>query len=208
MNNLNEVKSTFEGFIARFNASEKELDEIMNSLSVKELMNERNVKKAVDERVEIYKELMKIDIEFDIWSTKVGLTIEQINEWLEETDMYCSKWYDWSSNGIAYRAMMKTIKETKESEINEMINNARKVLNLVGCTDENDCYEVCDCLSSLERINKNIRNEIFDHGFSVFAVDMLENRNLYHPYRECFMMGVLKVLKLVDDIFLELGGEC
>lgn len=208
MNNLNEVKNTFEGFIARFNANEKELDEIMDSLSVKELMNERNVKKAVDKRVEIYKELMKIDIEFDIWSTKVGLTVEQINEWLEETGMYCSKWYDWSSNGIAYRAMMKTIKETKESEINEMINNARKVLNLVGCTDENDCYEVCDCLSSLERINKNIRNEIFDHGFSVFAVDMLENRNLYHPYRECFMMGVLKVLKLVDDVFLELGGEC
>ena len=56
MNNLNEVKNTFEGFIARFNAKEKELDKIMNSLSVKGLMNERTIKRAVDERIKVYKE--------------------------------------------------------------------------------------------------------------------------------------------------------
>lgn len=158
----------------------------------------------IDDRIKLYEDYMKTNIEFDEWSTKMRLTYKIIDTWRDERDWYEIKWRDWSSNHVINDTMHKSIEMTDEKEIEKMIENARKVLKLVNCTEEHDCWEVHFCLWGIETINKYIRYNIFNGADNVFAVDCLENRGMYCPDREGFMMGVLRVMELVDNVFIHL----
>ena len=192
MSNLDEMQE--QGEYKDFNLKELRKDYENYSLLTGRLINKR---------LEIYDECMDLNIEFDKWSNDLNLTYKELDAWRDEREWYKCEWRSWGDH-IIHKAMMLSIKSSDESVIETMINNARKVLKLVGCTDENDIYEAHFCLWCIETINKYTRHDIYEGANNVFSLDCLENRGLYLPDREHFMMGVLRVMRLVDDVFLYL----
>ena len=156
----------------------------------------------IDERLALFEESFQINIDFDRWATKNNVEYRQINNWIKEVEPYVAKYYDWCSNPIVRKTMEKSVDLTDENEIRKMINDAIKVLAVVGCTEENSFNEIHEYLEYLRIINEEYRHNIYNGTTTVFAVDILENRGLYQPYREGFMMGVLRVMEKVDSIFL------
>jgi hypothetical protein len=97
---------------------------------------------------------------------------------------------------------MNSIHSINEYVVKDYVSNAKKALELIGLTEEKDYYEIYDYLSYIECINTNMRYGIPDGCESVFALDILENRRLWVPYRFGFDKCLENVAEKVDRIFL------
>ena len=191
MKNIDEIKKEYFQWLEKAGEIEKKIDLTMRKKLPK-----------IDERLALFEESFQINIDFDRWATKNNVEYRQINSWIKEVEPYVVKYYDWCSNPIVRKTMKKSVDLTDENEIRKMINDAIKVLAVVGCTEENSFNEIHEYLEYLRIINEEYRHNIYNGTTTVFAVDILENRGLYQPYREGFMMGVLRVMEKVDSIFL------
>lgn len=158
---------------------------------------------AIIERLTIYDEYLELNKAFDVWTRKVNMDRKTLYKLQEERNIKDIEWCDWNSNLFINATMMNSIELMDEDEVDKLISNAIKVLDMIGYTkDGNDCWEVAHYLDNLQFINSNLRHDIDDNCMSIFAVDILENRGLWLPDREHFEMGILKVLDVVDEVFL------
>ena len=148
------------------------------------------------------------------------------NQWKEEHDIFerCKIWgnelyghypwrdeydyRDWCTDKETNDKVYKSIDETDKEDVAKFIENARKVLESVGYKPEEDYYELYDYLNQIEVINNDMRNGgLSDDNSHVLAMDILENRGLWIPYREGFADCIKKVAEEVDNVFLEYVNE-
>ena len=110
---------------------------------------------------------------------------------------------DWFSDNDLYKEVIESIKNVDENEVEKFVNNARKALNYIGYTHEYDIWEVHDYIDYIEIINSNMRYDIPDGCMSVLAMDILENRKLWVPYKFGFKECLENVAKEIDEVFLK-----
>lgn len=109
---------------------------------------------------------------------------------------------DWFSDEDLYKEVMDSIKSIDEKEVEKYIENARKVLLSINYRPEYDIWEVHEYLDYIECINKNMRYGTPDGCMSVLAMDILENRQLWTPYKFGFKECLENVAKEIDNVFL------
>lgn len=152
-----------------------------------------------NERIELYNEKDEVISKFEKYMEKNNLIYWDIDaEWNKEVKEYKSKWYGWSSNDLIHDAMYRTILETNEDEINMIVENANKVLNLIEGRSYMSGY-----VNDLEFINKYLRHgEGTDGAEHVFILDCLENDGMWDIYRESFECFVRKVVYSIDRSYI------
>lgn len=184
-------------------------DDLFDPQEIKEL-EERyklyiaNKEGLVDERLKLCMEIYNINLEFDKWAIKSGLTQFEIDLIIKD---YPFKEAKWCSNEIVYEVKNKTIELADEKEIEMKINNAKRVMEVFK--DMDDYHpELDEYLDNIRFINKNIRHqdndENYDGCWGIYVMDMLENRHLFVPHCEPFELAVMKIMQEVDDVFLYL----
>lgn len=158
------------------------------------------VNEARKKKDELYEEYNQWKLDNDLleqcvdWSNELfGFT-----QWIDEKPFY----KDWATDSETYDKVMNSIHSINEQDVKDYVSNAKKALELVGLTEEKDYYEIYDYLSYIECINTNMRHGIPDGCESVFALDILENRRLWVPYRFGFDKCLENVAEQVDRIFL------
>lgn len=154
----------------------------------------------------------EIEEEYKQWKLDNGL-LEQCVDWSNELFGF-TQWIDeepfyrdWGSDGEVYESMIESIQAIDENEVNRFIENARKALNSIGYTQEKDYYEVHEFITFVEIINKEMRYKEYVSCDLTFAVDILENRKLWIPYRFGFDKCIENVAKEVDWVFLSFYEE-
>ena len=170
--------------------------------------------KREDERYkEVDKQLKLLEEEYDNWKDENDL-YKQCADWSEELHGFVlwrdNKyfWRDWATDKETNERVHRTIRELDEKEIDKFVENGRRVLNSIGYTHDKDFYEVHEFLDYISAINKSFRyDDIDDGGMSYLGMDILENRQLYIPYREDFIECLKKVAKEVDFVFLSFYEE-
>lgn len=184
-------------------------DDLFDPQEIKEL-EERyklyiaNKEGLADERLKLCMEIYNINLEFDKWAIKSGLTQFEIDFIIKD---YPFKEAKWCSNEIVHEVTNKTIELADEKEIEMKINNAKRVMEVFK--DMDDFHpELDEYLDDIRFINKNIRHrdidEEYDGCWGIYVMDMLENRHLYVPHCEPFELAVMKIMQEVDDVFLYL----
>ena len=163
-----------------------------------------NKEGLADERLKLCMEIYNINLEFDKWAIKAGLTQSEIDDIIKD---YPFKEANWCSNEIIHEVTDKTIELANEKEIEMKINNAKRVMEVFK--DMDDFHpELDEYLDNIRFINKNIRHrdndENYDGCWGIYVMDMLENRHLYVPHCEPFELAVMKIMQEVDDVFLYL----
>lgn len=151
------------------------------------------------ERIDLYNEKDKVISKFENYMEKNNLIYWDIDaEWSKEVKEYRSKWYGWSSNDLICQAMYQTIRETDEDEINMIIENSKKVLELMDGRSYMSSY-----VNDLEFINKYLRHgDGMDGVEHVFILDCLENDGMWDIYKESFKCFVRKVVYSIDRSYI------
>ena len=184
-------------------------DDLFDPQEIKEL-EERyklyiaNKEGLADERLKLCMEIYNINLEFDKWAIKAGLTQSEVDDIIKD---YPFKEAKWCSNEIVYEVTNKSIELADEKEIEMKIDNAKRVMEVFK--DMDDFHpELDEYLDNIRFINKNIRHrdndEEYDGCWGIYVMDMLENRHLYVPHCEPFELAVMKIMQEVDDVFLYL----
>lgn len=152
----------------------------------------------LDRRLNLYEENANWHREFKQWKKDVGFHDRFIQRDFDDCEKkFEGEWYGWDSNDVIFDGMMTTIYKTNEEEINQIVENARKVLSMIE-----DAYSE-SYVWDLDYINKKIRNNIFDEGAThVYVLDCLENDGMWDIYREPFKLFVERVINWIDSDFL------
>jgi hypothetical protein len=159
----------------------------------------KHLSSKVYERLELFDRRMEIINRFEKYMEKNNLIYWDIDEeWRKEAKKYDMKWYGWSSNDLMCRTLYQSIWETDEEEINKVIENARKVMELI----DNQSYDI-GFIDDLEFINKYIRHgEGCDGCEHVFILDCLENDCMLNICKEPFISFVQKLCYSIDRDYL------
>lgn len=159
----------------------------------------KHLTSKVCERLKLFDEKVKVVEKFEKYMEKNNLTYWYIDaEWEKEVKRYKDKWYGWSSNDLMCQTMYQTIWETDEEEINKIIENARKVIELI----DKRSYTI-GFVDDLEFINKYLRHgEGCDGCEHVFILDCLENDCMWNIYKEPFIRFVQKVIYDIDSDYI------
>ena len=160
----------------------------------------KHLSSKVHERLDLYDERMKVHDKFEKYMEKNNLIYWDIDEeWCNEAKRYESKWYGWTSNDLIHQAMLLSIFKVDEEEVEEIIENAKKVLELIEGRSYNSGY-----VSDLEFINKYLRHgEKCDGVEHIFILDCLENDGVWDIYKEPFRRFVQKVIHYIDRDYLD-----
>lgn len=157
-----------------------------------------HLKEKVHERIALYDKREKLINERSEWTRKNDP--DNLHwEWNKEAKVYKGKWYGWSSNDLVNMAMYLSIDMIDEEEVKKVIDDARKVYELIG----DDGYYSSGYVHDLEFINTKIRH-YEDVGIDIyFVLDCLENDGVWDIYRESFAGFVKNVKAYVDIDYLE-----
>ena len=158
------------------------------------------VDEARKKKEELYEEYNQWKLDNDLleqcvdWSNELfGFT-----QWIDEKPFY----KDWCTDNETFDKVINSIHSINEYEVEKFIKNAKKALEYAGLTESEDIYEIYDYLDYIRIINTDMRYGIPNGCDSVFAMDILENRKLWVPYRFGFDKCLENVAELVDKIFL------
>ena len=216
MKNLEELKKEY-----------KEWHEIFSQLSYERTIRISEGMSALEEEMEVERarkvgeKIEKLEGEYDKWKEENDL-FDIALEWSEELYGFV-KWEDerhfykdWLSDHETSRSVDESIQAVDEKEVEKFIENARKALYSIGYTHDFDVYETHDYIDYIEYINRDMRHDIPNGCMSILAMDILENRKLWVPYREGFSDCLKKVSEEIDSTFLhfdlsyweEPEGEC
>ena len=164
-----------------------------------EMENERARK--VEEKIEKLREV------YDEWKAEYNL-FDIALEWSEELYGFVTWederhfYEDWLSDHETNKKVHDSIEAIDEKEVEIFIENARKALDSIGYTHEYDVYETRDFVDYIEYINRDLRHNIENGCMSILAMDILENRKLWVPYREGFSDCLKNVSDEIDSTFL------
>lgn len=202
MKNLEELKN-----------KHKEYTEIFEELRFTTIANfhegmTEEEEEAENERASIEREKKyNLEEEYIQWKEDNDI-IEECKEWSKEILGYIPwrdeqhEYKDWLTDTETFNSVIKSIEDVDEKEVEKLIENARKALESVGYTHDFDYYEVHDYIDYLEYINTGLRYNKDDGCMSILAMDILENRRLWVPYKEGFKECIEKVVAEIDSVFL------
>ena len=202
MKNLEELKKEY-----------MEWHEAFKKLGFERVRHFRQGMSALEEEMEnervrkVEENIEKLQEVYDEWKAKYNL-FDIALKWSEEVYGFV-KWEDekyfyrdWFSDHETNKHVHDSIDATNEKEIELFIENARKVLESIGYTHDFDVYETHDYIDYIEYINRDFRHDIPNGYMSVLAMDILENRKLWVPYREGFSDCLKNVSDEIDSTFL------
>lgn len=199
---MENLKLKYEEFAERFKTLEYEaIGHYRDEMTEKETKAEEKRSAEARERLEELKE------EYRQWK-KDNDIYEECKEWGKSMLGYIPwrdeehEYKDWLSDEATYSKVMESIYAVDENEVKKYIENTRKALNSISYTHEYDMYEVHEFIDYIEIINTNMRHDIFDNCISVLAMDILENRRLWVPYKFGFEKCLENVALEIDNVFL------
>ena len=191
MKNLEELKKEYMEWHKTFKELSYEKVRHYREDALEEEMENERVRK-VEEKIE------KLEKEYDEWKDENDLfdiALKWSEElygfvmWKDEKHFY----EDWLSDHETNKKVRDSIHATDEKEVELFIENARKALDSIGYTYEYDVYETRDYIDYIEYINRDFRHDVENGCMTVLAMDILENRKLWVPYREGFSDCLKKV---------------
>lgn len=200
MKNLEELKKEYMEWHKTFKELSYEKVRHYREDALEEEMENERVRK-VEEKIE------KLEKEYDEWKDENDLfdiALKWSEElygfvmWKDEKHFY----EDWLSDHETNKKVRDSIHATDEKEVELFIENARKALDSIGYTYEYDVYETRDYIDYIEYINRDFRHDVENGCMTVLAMDILENRKLWVPYREGFSDCLKKVSDEIDSTFL------
>ena len=202
MKNLEELKKEYIEWHKTF-----------RELSYERVRHYKEGMSAVEEEMEnervrkVEEQIKKLEKEYDEWKAEYNL-FDIALEWSEELYGFVTWederhfYEDWLSHHETNKKVHDSIEAIDEKEVEIFIKNARKALDSIGYTHEYDVYETRDFIDYIEYINRDLRHDIENGCMSVLAMDILENRKLWVPYREGFKECLINVAREVDHTFL------
>lgn len=200
MKNLEELKKEYMEWHKTFKELSYEKVRHYREDALEEEMENERVRK-VEEKIE------KLEKEYDEWKDENDLfdiALKWSEElygfvmWKDERHFY----EDWLSDHETNKKVRDSIHATDEKEVELFIENARKALDSIGYTYEYDVYETRDYIDYIEYINRDFRHDVENGCMTVLAMDILENRKLWVPYREGFSDCLKNVSDEIDSTFL------
>ena len=202
MENLEELKIEYMDWHKTF-----------RELSYERVRHYREGMSALEEEIEderarkVEEKIEKLEKEYDKWKDENDL-FDIALKWSEELYGFVTWederhfYEDWLSDHETNKKVHDSIEAIDEKEVEIFIENARKVLDSIGYTHEYDVYETRDFIDYIEYINRDLRHDIENGCMSILAMDILENRKLWVPYREGFSDCLKKVSDKIDSTFL------
>lgn len=160
------------------------------------------LKNAVEERNKLFEEKFKIHAEFLNWKVKNGVKNKTIYEYSKTRGEVELDWLGWDSSNIIYETMIASINKTDVDEVNKLIENMKKVIELLDDEDGYGCYMEDDWIYYLEIINNEARYYKNEYAMTTLALDIMENHRIYQPYKESFKTCLLNICNEVDIAFL------
>ena len=191
----------------------KEWHEVFKKLSFERVRYFRQGMSALEEEMEnerarkVEENIEKLREAYDEWKAEYNL-FEIALDWSEEVygfvtwedERYFYK--DWMTDHETNKHVQDSIHATDEKEVELFIENARKALESIGYTHDFDVYETHDYIDYIEYINRDFRHDVENGCMTVLAMDILENRKLWVPYREGFSDCLKNVSDEIDSTFL------
>lgn len=202
MKNLEELKKEYMEWHKTFRElSYERVRHYREGMStIEEEMENERVRKVVEKIEKLEKEYDKWKDENDLFDIALKWSEELYGfvTWEDERHFY----EDWLSDDETNKKVHDSIEAIDEKEVEVFIENARKALDSIGYTHEYDVYETHDFIDYVEYINRDLRHGIENGCMSILAMDILENRKLWVPYREGFKECLINVAQEVDKTFL------
>lgn len=167
---------------------------------------ERERSRKVQERIDVLEE------EYMQWKEENGI-LEECQKWGEELFGYVPwrdskhEYRDWMTDHETNKKVHESIHAVDEKEVEVLIENARKALESIGYTHDLDVYETHEYIDYIEYINRDMRHDIENGCMSALAMDILENRSLWIPYKEGFKECLEKVVAEIDETFLHFNKD-
>lgn len=191
----------------------KEWHETFEKLDCEKIRRYREDMSELEEEMEderaskVEEKIEKLQEVYNKWKDEYNLADIAI-EWSKEIYGYV-KWEDekyfyrdWLTDEETNDRVHESIDATDEKEVELFIENARKALESIGYRRHLDIYETHEYIDYIEYINRDLRHGIENGCMSILAMDILENRELWIPYREGFSDCLKKVSKEIDSTFL------
>ena len=161
----------------------------------------KHLENAVNVRLSLFCEQVKLREDINKWMYTNNMSYSKIDEtWMEGVRKFENKWRGWDSNDLTYEMMRITLELADEEEINEAIKNARKIIDIMESTGDDEGHLI-DFVNDLEFINTKLRHGDIRGCEHVFVLDCLENDGMWDIYREPFIMYVDNVMKWIDSDF-------
>ena len=191
MKNLEELKNEYIDFINRLNR----MDRIISiEVDKKEEWNQ-SVDYAVKTRNRLFEEKHRIYLEFQNWKYKNNIGWKEIKSFgkIETVEI---KWRGWDSSEYTYKTMVRSIRLTDKKEVNGLIRNMEKIINIIGDTRAEEYVEYLKILNNETRYYKN------EGCMTTLALDIMENHNVYNSFKESFKTCILRISRMIDYEFL------
>lgn len=191
----------------------KEWHEVFKKLGFERVRHFRQGMSTLEEEMEnervrkVEENIAKLQEAYDEWKAEYNL-FDIALKWSEELYGFVTWederhfYEDWLSDHETNKKVHDSIEAIDEKEVEIFIENARKALDSIGYTHEYDVYETRDFIDYIEYINRDLRHNIENGCMSILAMDILENRKLWVPYREGFSDCLKNVSDKIDSTFL------
>lgn len=181
-------------------------DDIEWQLCDKELLQEnyeeynKSIEKAIKLRNKLFEERHEIYLRYTEWAFKYNINWKAIREFGEIKEIEID-WRGWDSSNYVYESMIYSINLTNEEEVNKIINDMEKIINII----ESDGCEPCgliEYIDYLRIVNNETRYYLNEDCMTTLALDIMENHGIYNPFRESFKSCILRISKMIDYEFL------
>lgn len=188
---------------------ESQDDKDMELLNISDEEYDKSIEEAVQLRNSLFEEKYKLQLEYDEWCYKNSEELKKI-EYGERRDWYkpyTIKWRGWDSSDYVYDTMIYSINLTNKDEVNKLISNMRKIVDIIITFEEDHeikwgfDYETVEFIDYLEIVNNQTRFRKNEYCMTTMALDIMENHYVYEPFEESFKACIRNVCNQVDGEF-------
>lgn len=162
---------------------------------------QKSIEKAIIERNELFEEKYTISVEYNDWYNKNDIHWSDFkgHELVERKRI---KWRGWDSSNYVYETMIYSINLTDEEGVNKIIENMRKVIEMINSDDDFWGCRSEEYVDYLRIVNNETRHRLDEGGMSTLALDLMENEGVYNSFKESFKECILNVSNLVDRDYM------
>ena len=178
--------------------------EVKDQVFISDEEYDKMVEESTRIRNELFEEKFKIMREFSTWKYKNDIKYSDFKETQRNYREHYPKWRGWDSSNHVYRTMIRSIESTDQDEINKLIDNMKKVIELTRESYINKDYInyfVDEYIDYLVIVNNETRFGENNYCMTTLALDLMENEGFYNSYRESFKEFVCNVCEEVDGYF-------